>query len=155
MVALALSASSMRLMTFSPSPRMCRPGPLVSGGLALISGSGSGSGRRARVMPGRYPGLPPGTVRQLLTIGTWATTTVPPPHHAGSGTSGRAVAVGQGTASVFHWRDETAAGAAVSPMRSDIRPGGSFPDYALPDDTGTVGKGRGRRDRPAVVPRPV
>ena len=29
-------------------------------------------------------------------------------------------------------------GATVSLMRSGIRPGGIFPDYALPDHTGTV-----------------
>ena len=28
----------------------------------------------------------------------------------------------------------------MSPMRPDIRPGGIFPDYALPDHTGTVRK---------------
>ena len=31
-------------------------------------------------------------------------------------------------------------GATMDPMRPDIRPGGIFPDYALPDHTGTVRK---------------
>ena len=43
-------------------------------------------------------------------------------------------------ASGVHGRDGTASGATVSRMRPDIRPGGVFPDYALPDHTGTVRK---------------
>jgi peroxiredoxin len=41
-------------------------------------------------------------------------------------------------ASGVNGRDGTAPGASMSPMRPDIRPGGIFPDYALPDHTGTV-----------------
>ena len=47
-------------------------------------------------------------------------------------------ATGQGTASGVHRRDGTAPGETMSPMRPDIRPGGIFPDDALPDHTGTV-----------------
>ena len=35
---------------------------------------------------------------------------------------------------------ETVPGATMGPMRPDIRPGGIFPDYALPDHTGTERK---------------
>ena len=46
--------------------------------------------------------------------------------------------VGQGVGQWLHGRDGTALGVNVSLMRPDIRPGGIFPDYALPDHTGTV-----------------
>jgi hypothetical protein len=45
---------------------------------------------------------------------------------------------GQGTG---QWRSRArrdGPGATMSLMRPDIRPGGIFPDYALPDQTGTV-----------------
>ena len=47
-------------------------------------------------------------------------------------------ATGQGTGQCVNGRDRTAWGATISYMRPDIRPGGIFPDYALPDHTGTV-----------------
>ena len=36
-------------------------------------------------------------------------------------------------------------------MRSDIRPGGTFPDYALPDHTGTVRTRRELQGRDPMV----
>ena len=53
---------------------------------------------------------------------------------------GRAAATGRGPASGVHGREGSAPGASISPMRPDIRPGGIFPDYALPDHIGTVRK---------------
>jgi peroxiredoxin len=52
---------------------------------------------------------------------------------------------------MFHGRDGTARGATVSPMRPDIRPGGTFPDYALPDDTGTVRTLSGLQGRDPLI----
>ena len=54
-------------------------------------------------------------------------------------------------ASVFQGRDGTALGATVSPMRSDIRPGGICPDYSLPDDTGTVRTLSGLQGRDPLI----
>ena len=88
--------------------------------LSVSATSGRANGATRRFLAG----LPPRTPRMQT-----------PPSNGHSRVGG---ATGQGTASGVHRRDGTAPGETMSPMRPDIRPGGIFPDYALPDHTGTV-----------------